>query len=96
MEVYVGKQPNGPYNQDNSVSSIVKRMISPISKTGRNLTIDNWFTSVPLAVDLLENHKTTMVGTIRKNEREIPPLFLDTKEREVNSSKFGCSKECLL
>lgn len=96
MEVYVGKQPNGPYNQDNSANSIVKRMISPISKTGRNLTIDNWFTSVPLAVDLLQNHKITMVGTIRKNKREIPPLFLDTKKREVNSSKFGYNKECLL
>lgn len=96
MEVYVGKQPNGPYNQDNSASSIVKRMISPITKTGRNITIDNWFTSVPLAVDLLQNHKITVVGTIRKNKREIPPLFLDTKKREVNSSKFGYSKECLL
>ncbi|CAI6359412.1 unnamed protein product [Macrosiphum euphorbiae] len=63
MEVYVGKQPNGPYNQGNSASSIVKRMISPISKTGRNLTIDNWFTSVPLAVDLLQNHRITMVGS---------------------------------
>lgn len=28
--------------------------------------------------------------------REIPPLFLDSKKREVNSSKFGYSKECLL
>uniref|UniRef100_A0A2S2Q9N5 PiggyBac transposable element-derived protein 4 n=1 Tax=Sipha flava TaxID=143950 RepID=A0A2S2Q9N5_9HEMI len=96
IEVYVGKQPNGPYNQDISASSIVKRMISPISKTGRNLSIDNRFTSVPLAVDLLQNHKITMVGTIRKNKREIPPIFLDTKKREVNSSKFGYSKECLL
>lgn len=37
-----------------------------------------------------------MVGTIRKKKKEIPPLFLDTKKREVNSSKFGYSKECLL
>lgn len=96
MEVYVGKQPDVPYNQDNNASSIVKRMISPIFKTYRNLKIDNWFTSAPLTVDLLQNQKITMVGTIRKNKTEIYPLFLDTKKRKVNISKFRYSKECLL
>lgn len=49
LEVYVGKQPEGPYFQDTSTIALVKRMIEPISGTGRNVTMDNWFTSIPLA-----------------------------------------------
>lgn len=52
--------------------SVVKRMIAPITKTGRNINMDNWFSSVPLSLDLLKNHNLNMVGTIRKNKSEIP------------------------
>lgn len=80
MEIYAGKQPIGPFLQNNSGASVVKRMIKPIAKTGRNITIVNWFTSVPLAVELLKDYKTTMVGTLKINKREIPTCFLDTKK----------------
>jgi len=96
MEVYVGTQPDGPYKCDNSPASIVKRMIAPISKTGRNITMDNWYNSIPLSIDLLENHKLTIVGTIRKNKREIPQCFLDTKKRSLCSTIFGYGKNILL
>lgn len=45
--------------------------------------------SVPLAINLLKSHKTIIVGTIRKNKKLIPPILLNTKQREINSSKFG-------
>jgi len=96
MEVYVGTQPDGPYKCDNSPMSIVKRMVAPISKTGRNVTMDNWYSSIPLSLDLLKNHNLTMVGTIRKNKREIPHVFLDTKKRTLNSSVFGYGEDILL
>lgn len=96
MEVYVGTQPDGPFKCDNSPSSIVKRLIAPISKTGRNITMDNWYNSIPLANELLKNHNLTVVGTLRKNKREIPPVFLETKKREVNSTLFGYGKDLLL
>ncbi|KAL4088632.1 hypothetical protein QTP88_023721 [Uroleucon formosanum] len=96
MEVYVGTQPDGPYKCDNSPMSIVKRMVAPISKTGRNVIMDNWYSSIPLSLDLLKNHNLTMVGTIRKNKREIPPCFLDTKKRTLNSSVFGYGEDILL
>jgi hypothetical protein len=48
LEVYVGKQPDGPYALENSAYSIVQRLCEPISGTGRNVTTDNWFTSTDL------------------------------------------------
>ncbi|KAJ0171538.1 hypothetical protein K1T71_013088 [Dendrolimus kikuchii] len=47
LQLYAGKQPEGPYQLSNAASDVVKRLITPISGTGRNLTIVNWSTSVP-------------------------------------------------
>ncbi|XP_044742586.1 piggyBac transposable element-derived protein 4-like [Chrysoperla carnea] len=96
MEIYGGKQPDGPYKKSNSAFDLVKRLSSPILNTGRNITMDNYFTSVPLAQDLLKNHKTTIVGTISKNERELPPEFLVTRKRPVASSQFAFTDNCTL
>ena len=41
MKLYVGTQPDGPFKLKNKPLSIVKRMITQISKTGRNITMDN-------------------------------------------------------
>lgn len=70
LEIYAGKQPNGPYQVNNSACSVVKRLIRPISGSGRNITCDNWFTSIPLADDLLNNHNLTMVGEHYERIRE--------------------------
>lgn len=96
LEVYVGTQPDGPYKLSNSPADLVERMVSPISRTGRNITIDNWFTSIPLASKLLNDHKLTLVGTIRKNKREIPPEFSQTKNRPICSTMFGFQKDLTL
>jgi len=45
------------------------------------LHYDNWFRSVTLAEEIVKEHKVTTVRTIRKNKREIPPEFINTKER---------------
>ncbi|XP_030757812.1 piggyBac transposable element-derived protein 1-like [Sitophilus oryzae] len=95
MEIYAGKQPEGPFCIDNSPACVVKRMCEPIWNSGRNLTCDNWFTSVPLAEDLKKN-EITLVGTIRKNKREIPEIFVATKQRPVCSSMFAFGRESLL
>lgn len=97
LEVYVGTQPDGPYKVDNSASAIVQRLVQPISGTGRNVTVDNWFTSIPLALDLLRKHKLTITGTIRKNKREIPEIFTaKIRERKVKSSIFGFTEDMTL
>nr|XP_023022605.1 piggyBac transposable element-derived protein 4-like [Leptinotarsa decemlineata] len=89
MEVYVGTQPDGPYRQSNSPEDIVERLIEPVSGTKRNITFDNWFTSYPLMMNLLERHKLTSVGTVRKNKRQIPAVFLNITTREPRSSVFA-------
>ncbi|GBP69487.1 PiggyBac transposable element-derived protein 4 [Eumeta japonica] len=96
LEIYAGKQPEGPYFQDTSTNALVKKMIEPISSTGRNVTMDNWFTSVPLAEQLLTDHNLTVVGTMRKNKPEIPNEF-KRKGLKVYSTVFGYKqKETLL
>lgn len=39
---------------------------------GRTLTTDNWYTSVPLALRLLD-HKTHLIGTVRLDRKYLPP-----------------------
>jgi hypothetical protein len=80
LEIYAGKQPEGPYQLSNSPADVVERMISPISGSGRNVTVDNWFTSVLLAMKLLKDYNLTLLGTTRKNKKEIPPQLVHTKK----------------
>ena len=47
-----------------------KELNKPYHHTGRNVTYDNWFTSVPLANDLLDNCGLTSVGTLQQNKAE--------------------------
>lgn len=89
LEVYTGTQPDGPFKKSNSAADIVKRLIEPISGSGRHLTTDNWYGSVPLAEDLIQDHKMTLLSTIRKNKKEIPPAFINGRIREECSSLFA-------
>lgn len=93
MEIYAGKQPmDSPYIMENDASSLVKRCISVIDGTGRNVTMDNFFTSIPLANDLYVNHRLTVVGTLRKDKKEIPEELLDFTDRRKCSSMFAFSR----
>ncbi|KFM71767.1 PiggyBac transposable element-derived protein 4, partial [Stegodyphus mimosarum] len=59
MEIYAGKQPNGPFKIDCSLKAIVMRLMTPLFNSGRNLTTDSWYTGYELAQELLKN-KITM------------------------------------
>uniref|UniRef100_A0A1B6KGD1 PiggyBac transposable element-derived protein domain-containing protein n=1 Tax=Graphocephala atropunctata TaxID=36148 RepID=A0A1B6KGD1_9HEMI len=88
LEVYIKDQPQGPYRLNNSMRATVMRMVSHLEGTGRNITCDNLFTSIPLAEALLEK-RLTMVGTLRKNKPELPDLFVTKNGRPLHSTIFG-------
>ena len=52
------------------VEYVVLKLIEPFTGCGRTVTTDNFFTSIPLATKLLAK-RTTLVGTIRSNKREL-------------------------
>lgn len=58
-----------------------------IKNTNRNVTTDNWFSSCQLAEEL-RNNKLTLVGTLRKNKKEIPKSFIDVKGLPPETSRF--------
>jgi hypothetical protein len=75
---------------------LVEGMCSPVYNTGRNVTMDNYFTSLEVVNKMLHSNKLTMVGTIRKNKREIPELFKNSQIRPVNSSILGFQENVTL
>lgn len=94
LEVYAGKQPPGPFQLSNKAFDIVNRLVEPITKTNRNVTFDNWFTSYPLMIHLLTQHSLTSVGTVRVNKTCVPESF--KKGTEVTDSRFGFQKDITL
>lgn len=74
MKVYCGIQPPGPFQIPNATTDVVKRLMKPIDKTGRHITMDNFYTLIPLANDLLLNHRTTIIGTIKKTIRNFQKI----------------------
>ncbi|XP_035210270.1 uncharacterized protein LOC118184673 [Stegodyphus dumicola] len=68
----------------------VNKLTETIKNSNRNVTMDNWFSNVPLVEKMLKEDKLTVVGTIKKNKREFPPEFTDVKyqERKNGSSLF--------
>uniref|UniRef100_A0A1B6L6A3 PiggyBac transposable element-derived protein domain-containing protein n=1 Tax=Graphocephala atropunctata TaxID=36148 RepID=A0A1B6L6A3_9HEMI len=90
MEVYCGTQPEGPYRISNSAKDVVLRLIQPISNSGRNVTVDNYFCSLPLLNELAKDHHLSVVGTLRKNKRDtaVSPEYTTHKNRQLYRSFF--------
>ncbi|UYV70328.1 hypothetical protein LAZ67_7002533 [Cordylochernes scorpioides] len=95
MEPYVGNN-RGPFYKSNASDDVVKRLVEPVSGTKRNITTDNWYTSFPLAQSLLTEHNLTLVGTLKKNKKEIPVEFLPNRNRPIFSSFLASMKIQLL
>nr|CAI5866340.1 unnamed protein product [Callosobruchus analis] len=96
LEVYVGKQPTGPWQLNNSPDAVVERLCEPLKGTGRNVTTDNWFSSFKLIENLKKKFRMTLVGTVRKNKRELPVEFARPVNRPEKSSMFAFNETCTL
>ncbi|KAG5862742.1 hypothetical protein JTB14_036561 [Gonioctena quinquepunctata] len=78
--LYSGEQSDGSIlsQQEKKLSvpsQSVIRLTKLIAKSNRNVTADNWFSSVEIAEEL-KKRGLTYVGTLRKNKKEIPIEFL--------------------
>ena len=63
--VYCGKENASEAACRDLGGKVVRQLLEPLHCEGRNITTDNYFTSLGLARDLLKAKKATLVGTIR-------------------------------
>lgn len=71
IEIYPGIQRLGRFRPWISEKDVVLRLTEPIFGSGRNITIDNWYTSFFLGMELLDKN-ITLFGTMKKNGLELP------------------------
>jgi len=90
---YVGKVT--PEANDSVQTYFVKTLVeqAKIAGSKRTITMDNYFTSVPLFTSLLDK-KLFAVGTIRKNKRKIPATL--KTHAPVGSSRFVFTEKLTL
>lgn len=67
---YVGKNEQRAPNEK-LPEQVVMKLVAPYRNKGRNVTTDNFFTTVTLG-ERLEKEKTSLVGTINRARKEIP------------------------
>lgn len=98
--IYAGKDTDGVglTNEERKFgkpTQSVIRLAKPLYNSNRNITADNWFSSIELADHLLKN-KLTYVGTLKKNKREIPAEFLPKRSRKVGETLYGFTRNTTL
>lgn len=74
-----------------SPTATVLSLVQPVENSKRNITADNYFTSIEL-VDKLQERQLTYVGTIRQNKRDLPEQFKPNRHRPIHSSTFGFTR----
>ena len=71
---------------------LVDKLSSHVDVTGRNVSMDRYFTSVTIA-HYLKEKKMTLVGTMRANRTGIPKELVDMQNRDNKDIKFVYAKE---
>lgn len=77
IKLYMGKGTNTCENTSVATSVVMELMQNHLNK-GHILYTDNYYTSIELAKSLLAN-KTHLVGTMRKNKKNVPNKELSEK-----------------
>ena len=90
---YLGKDEHRPKDQSMS-EYVVLKLMHPYLGKGRNVTTDNFFTSVKLA-EKLKTRKTTIVGTMNHFRKEIPTKIKTMKRPLYDSCVFENNKMTL-
>ena len=87
MFPYLGKEDKRP-DGERLGDHVVKRLVDPYLNKGRNVTCDNYFTSLKLA-EFLKSKKTTLVGTVNRARREVPVCVKQAKEKLYSTKAFA-------
>ena len=96
-EVFAGKpeiQGQTPYYNP-STEAVTLRLFDTYGwdkLKGRNISLDNLYTSIPMTQKMLEKG-VTVLGTMRHNRKGLPKEISSTKDREHLSSKIWYEKE---
>ena len=91
IDIYKGKKPQKLQNSDLGCK-VVMHFPEPFKKRDRNITYDNFFTSLKLGRKLLKD-RLTLVGMTQKNRKEPPPGFVTAKKREAKITLYGFQSE---
>ena len=83
---YLGKDEERS-SKDRLGDYVVKKLVGPYLNKGRNVTCDNFFTSLTLAKSL-KSQKTSLVGTVNKARREIPACVKNGREELFSTKAF--------
>jgi hypothetical protein len=78
-----GQQPRAVKGEGFTGQNVVKRVMHNLGGRGHIVTTDNYFTSVPLFLDLLENG-TMAIGTLRGNRKYVPRSMFAKKVTKKN------------
>ncbi|KAF2891379.1 hypothetical protein ILUMI_14794, partial [Ignelater luminosus] len=79
----------------NQGKRVVLDMTKGLETSGRNVTTDNFFTSLDLSREIKKKN-LTLLGTIRKNKPELLQELVITRGRDVYSTKFGYQDKAML
>lgn len=98
--VYSGRDSdgNGLSNEEKTFPKPTQatiRLVRPLYGSNRNITGDNWFSSIEL-VKKLKDNGLTYVGTLNKRKREIPGEFQPHRTRRVGESLYGFTNSITL
>uniref|UniRef100_A0A6A7FSW8 Transposase n=1 Tax=Hirondellea gigas TaxID=1518452 RepID=A0A6A7FSW8_9CRUS len=92
---YLGKHTVTPANMSLG-HHFTRELTKKYHQSHRNITTDNWFTSLPLADDLLHNCGLTFVGTIRANKPYIPAEMIEKTGRKPLTTAFCYDRDLTL
>ncbi|KAF2879116.1 hypothetical protein ILUMI_27055 [Ignelater luminosus] len=92
-QIYIGK--TGDQHERNQGRRVVLDMTKGLETLGRNVTTDNFFTSLDLTREM-EKKNSALLDTIRKTKPELPQELVTTRGRDVYSTKLGYQDKAVL
>lgn len=81
--VYLGKVAKE--NSESVPSYYFKRLCEPIHESGRNITVNNWFSFVRCFKSMVEDYNLTMLGTVGKKWKKFHHLFCQGRKESFRS-----------